>query len=265
MTAPQINPGEIANWPLLKVVYRTDPDKIADLLPPGHRAGRGAARAREHLQRAGEGRARVRRVDQGRRQLRRHARLLRHRPRHRPGVGDLHQPGAQRPAQVPVLDRVLPSRRRGRGALHAPGLHVPRVPRPGHRCRRRRRPATTRSTTGGSSRRVPSAASRRATTSRRTSSTSRQRQQTVRKEIVDGTLVLRDSPWDPYTTVLPMREQVSSHLVWSASEEPRDHARRPARPDRVLAVRRHHRRLALARVHGRPAVRPLTVASPHAP
>ena len=26
--APQINPGEIANWPLLKVVYRTDPDKI---------------------------------------------------------------------------------------------------------------------------------------------------------------------------------------------------------------------------------------------
>ena len=25
MTAPQINPGEIANWPLLKIVYRTDP------------------------------------------------------------------------------------------------------------------------------------------------------------------------------------------------------------------------------------------------
>ena len=27
--------GEIAGWPLLKVVYRTDPDRIADLLPPG--------------------------------------------------------------------------------------------------------------------------------------------------------------------------------------------------------------------------------------
>ena len=39
MTAPQINPGEIANWPLLKVVYRTDPDKIADLLPPGIEPG----------------------------------------------------------------------------------------------------------------------------------------------------------------------------------------------------------------------------------
>ena len=41
---------------------------------------------------------------------------------------------------------------------------------------------------------------------------------TRHKEIVDGELVLRDSPWDPYTTVLPMREQVSSHLVWSASK-----------------------------------------------
>ena len=34
-TGPSIPPGEIANWPLLKIVYRTDPDKIADLLPPG--------------------------------------------------------------------------------------------------------------------------------------------------------------------------------------------------------------------------------------
>jgi acetoacetate decarboxylase len=39
MTAPQINPGEIANWPLLKIVYRTDHDKIADLLPPGIEPG----------------------------------------------------------------------------------------------------------------------------------------------------------------------------------------------------------------------------------
>ena len=30
----RLNPGEIANWPLLKIVYRTDPDRIADLLPP---------------------------------------------------------------------------------------------------------------------------------------------------------------------------------------------------------------------------------------
>ena len=30
-----IAPGEIAGWPKLKIVYRSDPDRIADLLPPG--------------------------------------------------------------------------------------------------------------------------------------------------------------------------------------------------------------------------------------
>ncbi|MCH2173025.1 acetoacetate decarboxylase family protein [Myxococcota bacterium] len=35
MSAPQVNPGEISNWPILKIRYRTDPDKIAALLPPG--------------------------------------------------------------------------------------------------------------------------------------------------------------------------------------------------------------------------------------
>jgi acetoacetate decarboxylase len=33
--APQGNPGDIVNWPMLKIVYRTDPEKIAALLPPG--------------------------------------------------------------------------------------------------------------------------------------------------------------------------------------------------------------------------------------
>ena len=32
---PQQNPGELANWPMLKVSYRTDKDRIASLLPPG--------------------------------------------------------------------------------------------------------------------------------------------------------------------------------------------------------------------------------------
>ena len=134
---PSITPGEIAGWPLLKLVYRTDPDKIADLLPPGIEPGAEPARPREHLQRAGEGRTGVRRVHQGGGELRRPGRLLRHRAGHRPGVGDLHQPGDQRPAEVPVLDRLLPARRRGRGALHPPRLHVPRVPRDRHRRRRR--------------------------------------------------------------------------------------------------------------------------------
>ena len=32
---PLSSPGEINNWPMLKIVYRTDPDAIATLLPPG--------------------------------------------------------------------------------------------------------------------------------------------------------------------------------------------------------------------------------------
>ena len=35
MSAPQINPGDITNWPILKITYRTDAEKIAALLPPG--------------------------------------------------------------------------------------------------------------------------------------------------------------------------------------------------------------------------------------
>ena len=37
--APQGNPGDIVNWPMLKIQYRTDPDKIAALLPPGIEPG----------------------------------------------------------------------------------------------------------------------------------------------------------------------------------------------------------------------------------
>jgi len=35
MAAPKINPGEISDWPILKLRYRTDPDKLQALLPPG--------------------------------------------------------------------------------------------------------------------------------------------------------------------------------------------------------------------------------------
>jgi acetoacetate decarboxylase len=37
---PQINPGDIVNWPMLKIVYRTDPECIAALLPPGITPGK---------------------------------------------------------------------------------------------------------------------------------------------------------------------------------------------------------------------------------
>ena len=35
MPGPQINPGDIINWPIFKITYRTDKDRIAALLPPG--------------------------------------------------------------------------------------------------------------------------------------------------------------------------------------------------------------------------------------
>lgn len=36
---PQTNPGEIIAWPMLKLNYRTDRDRIASLLPPGLEPG----------------------------------------------------------------------------------------------------------------------------------------------------------------------------------------------------------------------------------
>ena len=35
MSAPQINPGEIAGWPILKIDYPTDAASLAKVLPPG--------------------------------------------------------------------------------------------------------------------------------------------------------------------------------------------------------------------------------------
>jgi acetoacetate decarboxylase len=40
MSDPMNKPGEISGWPKLQLVYRTDPDRIADLLPPGITPGR---------------------------------------------------------------------------------------------------------------------------------------------------------------------------------------------------------------------------------
>lgn len=39
MSNPQGNPGDISNWPILKIDYRTDRDKLAALLPPGIEPG----------------------------------------------------------------------------------------------------------------------------------------------------------------------------------------------------------------------------------
>ena len=39
MPGPQINPGDIITWPILKILYRSDKDRIAALLPPGIEPG----------------------------------------------------------------------------------------------------------------------------------------------------------------------------------------------------------------------------------
>ena len=37
---PQSNPGEIYNWPMLRIIYKTGRDDIAALLPPGIEVGK---------------------------------------------------------------------------------------------------------------------------------------------------------------------------------------------------------------------------------
>mgnify|MGYP000486411181 CR=1 FL=1 len=37
---PMMPPGSIYNWPMLKIKYRTDADKVAELLPPGIEPGK---------------------------------------------------------------------------------------------------------------------------------------------------------------------------------------------------------------------------------
>ncbi len=37
---------------------------------------------------------------------------------------------------------------------------------------------------------------------------------TAHRENVEGELILRDSPWDPLASMLPMKEMVESYLWW---------------------------------------------------
>jgi hypothetical protein len=210
VTTPD-QPRRIANWPLLKVVYRTDPDKIViSCHPASNRAP--TERVREHLQRAGEGEPE-------------YGVSTKVAPTTGPpatGSGSASTRNrrsssarVERSAQVPVLHRLLPSRRDVEKRCTHQG-YIPRVPRQVTAVADDDLPTTrarlwikSSSAAGGVEKsydfppHVVDVASV---------------QQTVRREIVDGTLVLRDSPWDPYTTLLPMREQVSANLVWSASK-----------------------------------------------
>ena len=213
--APQINPGEIANWPLLKVVYRTDPDKIRDILPPGIEPG---AEPLVHVNIynvpvKGEPEygvsTKVNATYEG-----------------TPGYYGIGL-GIDQESAIFISQEL-----NGQPKFPCSIVYFRRDDAVEARCTHQGYtflefhgqvtgvadddPADheehdwwikSSRAVGGveKSYDFPPHVVDVASVS-----------QTVRKEIVDGTLVLRDSPWDPYTTVLPMREQVSSHLVWSA-------------------------------------------------
>jgi acetoacetate decarboxylase len=213
--APSIPPGEIANWPLLKVVYRTDPDKIADLLPPGIEPGRepnvhvnvynvpvkgepeyGVATKVDAVYDGMDGYYGI-------------------------GLG-IDQESAifisqelngqpKFPCSIVYFrrDDVVEARctHQGYTFLEFHGRTTGEVEGPSEEFPENDWWIKSLRAVGGveKSYDFPPHVVRVATMNK-----------TIRKEKVDGELVLRDSPWDPYTEVLPMREQLSAHLVWSA-------------------------------------------------
>ena len=214
MTAPQITPGEIANWPLLKIVYRTDPDKIADLLPPGIEPG-----AEPHV----------------------HVNVYNVPVKGEPEYGVSTKVEAN-------FDGMAGYYGIGLGIDQESAIFISQElnGQPKFPCSivyfRRDDAVEARCTHQGYTflefhGRVSGAAEIEPgereehdwwiKSSRAVGGVEKSYdfpphvvdvksvQETAHKETVDGTLVLRDSPWDPYTTLLPMREQVSADLVWS--------------------------------------------------
>ena len=214
MDAPQINPGEIANWPILKLVYRTDPEKIADLLPPGIEPG-----AQPHV----------------------HVNIYNVPVKGEPeygvstkvvadyegtpgyyGIGlGIDQESAifisqelngqpKFPCAIVYFRRddavVARCTHQGYTFLEFDGHVTGTADLDGSEYAEHDWWIKSSRAVGGAEKsydfppHVVDVASV---------------QTDVRKEIVDGTLLLRDSPWDPYTSVLPIREQLSAHLVWS--------------------------------------------------
>jgi acetoacetate decarboxylase len=222
MTAPQINPGEIAGWPMLKIVYRTDPEKIADLLPPGIDPG-----AAPHV----------------------HLNIYNVPVKGEPEYGVSTKVVADyegTPGYYAIglgIDQesaiFISQELNGQPKFPCSIVYFRRDDAVVARCTHQGYTFLefTGEVTGPVEDAVGEAAggdgdereehdwwikSSRAVGGVEkaydfaphvvdVASVSR----TVHAEAVDGTLLLRDSPWDPYTTLLPMREQLSARLVWS--------------------------------------------------
>jgi acetoacetate decarboxylase len=216
MSAPQINPGEIANWPLLKIVYRTDPDRIADLLPPGIEPG---AEPNVHLN--------IYNVPvKGEPEYGVSTKIVA-KYEGTPGyygIGlGIDQESAifisqelngqpKFPCSIVYFrrDETIVARCTHQGYTflefngEVTGVGDEAGDPDGH---------VERDWWIKSSRAVGGVEKSYDFAPHVVDVASVQR--TVRAENVDGTLLLRDSPWDPYTTLLPMREQLSAQLVWS--------------------------------------------------
>ena len=216
MAVPQINPGDIGGWPMLKVVYRTDPDRIADLLPPGIDPG---AEPNVHVN--------IYNVPvKGEPEYGVSTKIVADyegTPGYY-GIGlGIDQESAifisqelngqpKFPCSIVYFRRddsvVARCTHQGYTFLEFAGEVTGVAEEDGEEREEHDWWIKSSRAVGGVEKSydfaphvvdVASAV------------------RTVRAETVDGALVLRDSPWDPYTTLLPLREQLSAQLVWSAS------------------------------------------------
>jgi len=211
-TAPLIRPADIAGWPLLKIVYRTDPDAIADLLPPGITPGRnphvhlnvynvpingepeyGVSTkveadydGREGFYSLGLG------IDQ-------EAAIFISREVN-------GQPKFPCSIRYFRLGDTVTARctHQGYTFMEFTGRVTGAVPDPGGEHTEHEWWIKVSRAVGGAEKEYdfPPRVVRVTSVS-----------DTAYEETVDGALVLRDSPWDPYTELLPMREQLSARLV----------------------------------------------------
>jgi acetoacetate decarboxylase len=218
MAAPQINPGEIANWPLLKIVYRTEPDKIADLLPPGIEPG---AEPNVHLN--------IYNVPvKGEPEYGVSTKVV----ANYDGTPGYYGIGLGIDQESAIF---ISQELNGQPKFPCSIVYFRRDDKVVARCTHQGYTflefdgevtgvagADPAGQSEGevehdwwikSSRAVGGVEKSYDFAPHVVDVASVQR--TVRAEVVDGTLLLRDSPWDPYTTLLPMREQLSAQLVWS--------------------------------------------------
>ncbi|MEZ4293002.1 MAG: acetoacetate decarboxylase family protein [Myxococcota bacterium] len=207
---PKTNPGELSSWPMLRIAYRTDKDRIAALLPPGLEPADAplvfVTFYNVPIQNAPEYGIVVNvAADKRGTAVELHARH-----RDQSGDRDLPEQGALGPAEVPRRHAVLAARRRRRGAHHPLRPHVRRVHGPRGRRPRRRCPTPSSEVWVKYMRDCDLTPGRYDFPPHYVDVYSGYG--TAHLEKLEGELVLRESRWDRIALLLPKREQVSAHL-----------------------------------------------------